>query len=427
MSAVTLEPTVSTNKTVIRNWGGPIAMAILALIGLVVFALRNPGTTAQFGISNAGDSIQIPAISANTALWGWIFSILLVALAAYALYTTAKKGIIYSWVGWAFAAIFVAAFLVWVIGSANTPNVFLSGLIAGSFTLATPLIFGSLSGVLCERAGIVNIAIEGQLLAGAFAAAVGATLTQSPWVGLICAMAAGTLVGLVLAVFSIKYVVNQIIVGVVLNVLVTGLTSFLFSQVLADNAETLNSPVHFETIRIPVLADIPIFGPILFNQTIVGYLMYLAVIGIWYALFKTKWGLRVRAVGEHPTAADTVGINVNRTRYLNTLYGGAVAGLGGAFFTLVSSGSFSKEMTAGQGFIALAALIFGRWNPIGAFFAALLFGFATNLQFVLSILGTPVPSQFLIMLPYVVTIVAVAGLVGKSRGPAAAGIAYVKG
>ncbi|APF40548.1 ABC transporter permease [Neomicrococcus aestuarii] len=427
MSAVTLEPTVSTHKAVIRNWGAPIAMAVLALIALLVFGIRNPGTTASFGISNANDAIQLPALNVNTALWGWIFSIILVALAAYALYTTAKKGIISSWVGWGFAFVFVAAFLVWVIGSANTTSVFLTGLIAGSFTLAVPLIFGSLSGVLGERAGIVNIAIEGQLLAGAFAAAVGSSITGSPWVGLICAMAAGLLVGLVLAVFAIKYVVDQIIVGVVLNVLVTGLTSFLFSQVLADNAETFNSPVHFETIRIPVLADIPIFGNILFNQTIVGYLMYVAVIGIWYALFKTKWGLRVRAVGEHPTAADTVGINVNRTRYLNTMYGGAVAGLGGAFFTLVSSGSFSKEMTAGQGFIALAALIFGRWNPIGAFFAALLFGFATNLQFVLSILGTPVPSQFLIMLPYVVTIVAVAGLVGKSRGPAAAGVAYVKG
>lgn len=426
MSAVTLEPTVTTEKGIIRNWGSPVAMAVLALIALLVFGIRNPGTTAKFGISNTGDAIQIPALEVNTAVWGWIFALILVALAAYALYTTSKKGLIDSWVGWSFAFVFVAAFLVWVIGSADTPSVFLSGLIAGSFTLAAPLIFGSLSGVLCERAGITNIAIEGQLLAGAFAAAVGSSITKNAWVGLVCAMAAGVLVGWVLAVFSIKYVVNQIIVGVVLNTLVTGLTSFLFSQVLANNTEALNSPVHFEAIRIPLLADIPIFGPILFNQTIVGYLMYVAVIGIWYALFKTKWGLRVRAVGEHPTAADTVGINVNRTRYLNTIYGGAVAGLGGAFFTLVSSGSFSKEMTAGQGFIALAALIFGRWNPIGAFFAALLFGFATNLQFVLSILGTPVPSQFLIMLPYVVTIIAVAGLVGKSRGPAAAGIPYVK-
>lgn len=289
-----------------------------------------------------------------------------------------------------------------------------------------PLIFGSMAGILSERSGVVNIAIEGQLLAGAFLAAVVGSLTGSAWAGLVAAVVAGVLVSWLLAVFSIKYLVNQVIVGVVLNVLVAGLTSFLFSTVLSDNSSTLNSPPRFPQIRIPGLADIPVIGPILFDQTILGYGMYLIVGLLWFGLFRTRWGLRVRAVGEHPKAADTVGIAVNRTRYLSVLLGGAVAGMGGAFFTLVSASSFSKEMTAGQGFIALAAVIFGRWNPIGAFFAALLFGFATNMQYVLAILGTPVPSQFMAMLPYLVTVFAVAGLVGRSRGPAAAGTPYVK-
>jgi simple sugar transport system permease protein len=323
--------------------------------------------------------------------------------------------------------LFVAGFLTWVVGSAKTPNVALYGLLAGSVTLAVPLIFGSLSGVLCERSGVVNIAIEGQLLFGAFAAAVAGSLSGSAFVGLLAAALAGVLVSLVLAVFSIKYIVNQVIVGVVLNVLVSGLTGFLFSTVLTADSDTWNSPPRLPVLPVPLLADIPVIGPILFRQTIIGYLMYVAVAVIYVGLFYTKWGLRTRAVGEHPKAADTLGVKVNRMRFTNVLLAGVVAGIGGSFFTLVSVSSFGQDMTAGQGYIALAALIFGRWNPIGAFFAALLFGFATNLQYVLSFLGTPVPNQFLAMLPYVVTIFAVAGLVGKSRAPAASGIPYIKG
>ena len=258
-------------------------------------------------------------------------------------------------------------------------------------------------------------------------AAVVGTITGNPFVGLIAAAFAGALVSLVLALVSIKYLVNQIIVGVVLNVLVSGLTSFLFSTVLTANPERFNKPPRLGPIAIPFLSDIPVIGPILFRQSIVGYLMYLAVIVVYVGLYHTKWGLRVRAVGEHPQAADTVGINVNRTRFWNVLLGGAVAGIGGSFFTLVAVDSFSKDMSGGRGYIALAALIFGRWNPIGAFLAALLFGFADNLQQIISIIGSPVPGQFMAMLPYVLTIIAVAGLVGRSRPPAASGEPYVKG
>jgi len=230
----------------------------------------------------------------------------------------------------------------------------------------------------------------------------------------------------VLAAFAIKYLVDQVIIGVVLNVLVAGITSFLYSTLLSPNQQTLNSPPRFERIEIPLLSQIPIVGPVLFRQTIIVYVMYIAVAIVWFALFKTRWGLRVRAVGEHPQAADTVGINVNRTRFWNVSLAGAIAGFGGAFFTLGSVGGFTKEMTAGAGFIALAAVIFGRWDPIKATLAALLFGFATNLQSVLSIIKSPLPSEFMLMLPYVVTIFAVAGLVGQSKAPAASGKPYIK-
>jgi simple sugar transport system permease protein len=239
-------------------------------------------------------------------------------------------------------------------------------------------------------------------------------------------MIAGMLVSFVLATFSVKYMVDQVIVGVVLNVLVLGLTSFLYSQVLSKNTALLNSPPRFDRIEIPILSQIPIIGPVLFRQTLIVYLMYIIVAVVAYALFKTKWGLRLRSVGEHPMAADTVGINVAATRFWNVSLAGAIAGIGGAYFTLGSVGAFQKEMTAGAGFIALAAVIFGRWDPIRATLAALLFGFASNLQNVLSIIGSPVPSEFMLMLPYVVTIFAVAGFVGRVRGPAAAGKPYIK-
>ncbi|WP_287930963.1 ABC transporter permease, partial [Arthrobacter sp.] len=270
----------------------------------------------------------------------------------------------------------------------------------------------------------------GQLLAGAFTASLVSSITHNAYAGLFAAALAGVLVSFLLAAFSIKYVVNQIIVGVVLNVLVSGLTGFLFEKIMkikVDGATIYNQPVQLPDLPIPVLSQIPVIGPTLFRQSIIGYLMLVLVAAVWFGLFRTRWGLRIRAVGEHPKAADTVGINVNRTRFLNVLAGGAVAGVGGAYFTLVAVSSFSKDMTGGLGFIALAALIFGRWNPIGAALAALLFGVAGNLQSILSLAGTPIDGQFLAMLPYALTILAVSGFVGKSRAPAADGEPYIKG
>ena len=409
------------------GWKTPVFLAAFAVIALVFFGLLAPNQTASFGISTGSDFFQLPALQVNAFVGGLVLSILLLGLAAYAIYLKTRDTPVPGWLTVAFIVLFVAAFLIWVVGGARTPSISLAGLIAGSVTLAVPLVFGSLSGVLCERVGVVNIAIEGQLLGGAFTAAIVATMTQNPFIGLLAAAVAGAVVSMVLALFSIKYLVNQIIVGVVLNVLVSGVTGFLFSTVMQANKAQFNSPPGLDIIEIPVLSSIPIIGPILFRQSVVGYLMYVAVLVVWVGLFKTRWGLRVRAVGEHPQAADTLGINVNATRFWNVTLGGAVAGIGGSFFTLVAIDSFTKEISGGRGFIALAALIFGRWNPIGAFFAALLFGFADNLQSIVTIIGTPVPSQFMAMLPYLVTVLAVAGLVGRSRGPAASGIPYVKG
>lgn len=409
------------------TWKTPVLLASLGVVAFIFFGLMGPNQTARFGLSSSGDFFQLPALQVPGFLGGIVLSVLMLGLAGYAVYLKLKDQAAPRWLPVTFIVLFVAAFLIWVVGGARTPSISLAGLIAGSVTLAVPLVFGSLSGVLCERVGVVNIAIEGQLLGGAFTAAMVASMTRNPFVGLLAAAVAGAVVSMVLALFSIKYLVNQIIVGVVLNVLVSGLTGFLFSTVMQADKATFNSPGRLPIIDIPVLSSIPVLGPILFKQSVVGYLMYIAVIVVWIGLFKTKWGLRVRAVGEHPQAADTMGIKVNATRFWNVTLGGAIAGIGGSFFTLVAIDSFTKEISGGRGFIALAALIFGRWNPIGAFFAALLFGFADNLQSIVTIIGTPVPSQFMAMLPYLVTVLAVAGLVGRSRPPAASGIPYVKG
>ena len=423
------EPTIPAadngqETAVITSWKAPIALAVFTIVAIILFVLnRRPEETSTFRFSRTRDLIQLPEVALPTFATGVVVTVLLFALTAYAAYRVYSKRRAGLWVVIVFAALFMTAFLAWASAGASIP---IYGLLIGTVTLSVPLIFGALGGVISERAGVVNVAIEAQLLAGAFSSAIVASATGNPYLGLIAAAVAGVLVSFVLAAFSIKYFVDQVIVGVVLNVLVIGLTSFLFSQVLAKNSSVLNTPPRFDQIPIPVLSEIPLLGPALFQQTIIVYVMYIAVFVVWFGLFHTRWGLRLRAVGEHPTAADTVGINVTGTRFWNVSLAGAIVGFGGAFFTLGLVGAFGKEMTAGMGFIALAAVIFGRWNPIRATLAALLFGFATNLKSVLGIIGSPVPSEFMLMLPYVITIFAVAGLVGTSRPPAASGKPYIK-
>ncbi len=408
---------------VVRSWKAPIAFAIFTILGAVLFIALARGGDTTYRLSNDTDAIVLPSIVLPADATGIVTVVLMAIIAVYAFLLVRGGNKIPLWLTTIFALMFLLGFLTWAAAGSTVPLV---GLLAGALTVSTPLIFGSLGGVISERVGVVNIAIEGQLLAGAFVAAMVATFTGSAIAGLLAAMVAGAAVSAVLAAFAIKYLVDQVIVGVVLNVLVIGLTSFLYSTVMTADPELFNKPERFERIAIPLLSDIPVLGPILFNQTIIVYLMFALVPAVWFALFKTRWGLRVRSVGEHPKAADTVGINVQATRFWNVLLAGLIVGGGGAFFTLAAIGSFTKEMTNGAGFIALAAVIFGQWNPIRATLAALLFGFATNLQSTLSIVGSPVPSEFMLMLPYLVTIFAVAGLVGFSRPPAASGKPYVK-
>jgi len=405
------------------SWKAPIIFGIFTvLFALLPLLVPRPGDTT-FRLAEQNAAIAVPDVLLPATPTAWIAVLLLALCTGYAAMTVAAHRRLPLWLIVVYVAVLLIGFLAWAGAGATLPMI---GLLAGALALATPLIFGALGGVIGERAGVVNIAIEAQMLAGAFTAAVAGSLAGTPWAGLVAAMLAGVLVALVLGVFTITYYVDQVIVGVVLNVLVIGITTFLFRQVLAPNTEAMNSPDTFSVVPIPVLSEIPLIGPILFQQSFIVYLMYAVVALVWFGLYRTRWGLRLRAVGEHPQAADTVGIKVAATRYRAVLLGGAVAGLGGAFYTLVSVPRFNQEMTAGAGFIALAAVIFGKWDPIRATLAALLFGFATNLQGVLSVIGSPVPSQFMLMLPYVVTIFAVAGLVGRSRPPAADGEPYIK-
>lgn len=411
-------------RAAVRNWKPPIGLGVFAVLALLLFTIGARTGTTRFRLSTDTDLIQIPTLVLDVGIVTTVALVLLFVIAAISAYLSFRARKTPLWLIAIYVFLILVAFLTWA--AAGDLGIPVPGLLVGAVGLSAPLIFGALGGVISERVGVVNVAIEGQLLAGAFASAVVASITQQVVAGMVAAIVAGVLVSFILAAFSIKYIVDQVIVGVVLNVLVIGLTSFLFSKVLAPNADLLNSPPRFDRLPIPLLGEIPILGPVLFRQTIIVYIMYVAVAVVWFGLFKTKWGLRLRSVGEHPQAADTVGINVNRTRFWNVSLAGAIAGFGGAYFTLGSVGAFNKEMTAGAGFIALAAVIFGRWDPIRATLAALLFGFAQNLQSVLSIVGSPVPSQFMLMLPYLVTIFAVAGLVGQVRGPAASGKPYIK-
>ena len=406
-----------------RDWKAPLTLGIFTvLFALLVLIAHRDGETT-FRLATGSDALTLPDLVVPVRATAWVCIVIAAAFSALAAWYVRGRKKVPLWLVVVFVIVLVLGFLAWAAAGKTLP---IPGLLAGSLGLAVPLIFGALGGVIGERAGVVNIAIESQLLGGAFTAAVVATLTGSPFAGLIAAMVAGALVGAVLAAFAIVYFVEQVIIGVVLNVLVTGVTSFLYSQLLQPNKAMLNTPPRFDRLPIPVLSDIPIIGPVFFRQTILVYLMYLAIIIVFIAMFYSRWGLRLRAVGEHPTAADTVGINVRRTRFLNVVLAGAIAGAGGTVFTVGNGIAFNQEMTAGAGYIALAAVIFGQWHPLKATLAALLFGFASNLQNTLKVVGSPVPSEFMLMLPYLVTIFVVAGVVGHSRAPAASGQPYIK-
>jgi general nucleoside transport system permease protein len=301
----------------------------------------------------------------------------------------------------------------------------LIALLAVSIVKSTPLVLGALSGTVCERSGIVNIAIEGMMLAAAFAGFAVAVLTGSLAAGLLAAVLAGALLALLHAVLTVRYAVDQIVCGTAINILAVGLTGFLNRQMFTTGAPP--GAMVLPRVSLPVLGDLPVLGPILFQHQPLTFLAIILVFVLQWALFRSRWGLRTRSVGEHPLAADTVGIEVGRLRTLNVVLGGVLAGLGGAYFTLESVPHFEPLMTNGRGFIALAAMIFGKWTPLGAWGAALLFGLTEALPVTLQIQGFQVPFQIVGMLPYVLTIVVVAGLVGRATAPAAVGRPYLKG
>ncbi|MET7749882.1 ABC transporter permease [Micromonospora sp. NPDC005367] len=400
-----------------------LVLVALGLLAALLFGALATDQQARFTLSEdaAGTALEI-----NGTFGAILFGVIALAAGAALLAGLPKRWFLLV-LGVGLVA-FVLSFLCWQVSAAPAGQNFmpLVNIIRGTFILALPLIFGALAGVLCERSGVVNVAIEGQLLMGAFSGALFGSISGNVWVGLVAAAIGGAFISLLLAVFSIRYLVDQTVMGIVLNLLAVGVTGFLYERLMQTNAERYNSAPRFSNWEIPLLKDIPVLGPALFRSNIFLYLGLLLVLVIHIGLFRTRWGLRTRSVGEHPIAADTLGVRVLRLRYRNVLLAGVVAGIGGASYTLALY-SFTKNMIGGKGFIALAALIFGRWNPTGALLAALFFGFADQLATYLGAINSVIPSQFLAMLPYLATILAVAGLVGRVRAPAADGKPYIKG
>ena len=401
---------------------GLIFLGAALFIWLVFTPNAEPGEVSRFVMAPGGSS---------TVMNDWVFESLtylnviagiLAAMGAFQLvrgFGRATNGIL------ALAAIlFIFSFLVWATSCGSTN---LAGLLRVMVVRAVPLTLGALSGILCERAGVINIAIEGMMLTAAFVSTIFASITQSLFLGILAGVAVGGLLGLVHAIFSIKYKINQIISGTVINIFAAGLTSYLSSQYIQKSAyQHLNEPGMVPQLQFPLLSKIPFIGSILFEHNIYVFLMFALVILLTFMLFYTRWGLRLRAVGEHPKAADTLGINVFRTRYMAVILGGMMAGLGGTYFTLGSSGRFDEFMTAGRGFIGLAAMIFGNYHPVGAMGAGLLFGFFDSLSVKSALLQVPLPSEFLNMAPYLATIIVLAGVVGRGHIPAADGVPYEK-
>jgi general nucleoside transport system permease protein len=398
---------------------------LIAVIGaLLLIGLASTTGSARFALSDAFDAVQLPTVTVPG--FATVLVCALLCLAAAVGYMSGRMSGRWPLLAGAVAGLaVVVGFLTWAASGRDLPFP-VSNQFAGTLSLATPLVFGALCGVLCERSGVVNVSIEGQFLSAAFAAAVVGSLTQSITVAVIAAILAALAMAALLAVFSINYLVNQVVLGVVLNLLAVGVTGFLFDQLVEPASSTYNSAPVLEPIAIPGLANIPFFGRVLFQQNILAYLAAISVALVWLVLYRTTWGLRIRATGEHPEASDTVGISVRGIRWSAVLAGGVFGGLGGSFFTLASTGSFTKEFTVGNGFIALAAVIMGRWHPVLASIMCLFFGFVTQMASQLQTLNTPMPSQFLLILPYVATIIAVAGLVGRVRPPAADGIPFEK-
>ena len=423
MSRIEVTPGMFSQAEQKKSLKAPIVMAVVTLFTFVFFAILGPTAEVTFQITESDAFVTLPDLALPSNALGYSTAAIMVLITIASLWFGVTKKRVPQMFAVVYGLVAIVALLGWLAAGADVPVGFLLG---NTLVLALPIILGGMGGIMSERVGVVNIAIEGQLLTGAFLAAVIGSITGSLWVGVLAAMIGAALLSTVLASLSIKYLVDQIIIGVLLNVLVIGVTNFLYSQVITQNNAGLNFPGTFNRIEIPILSQLPIIGDAFFNQGAIVYLTFLIVPALWFVLFRTKLGLRARAVGEHPLAADTVGINVGRTRFWWVTIGGAVAGLGGAAITVGNVGAFGREMTGGLGFIALAVVILGRWQPLYVSISALLFGFAIIMRIWSNQINPVIPVDFITMVPYLVTLIAVAGFAGRVRGPAATGKPYEK-
>jgi ABC-type uncharacterized transport system permease subunit len=422
-------PAGSTAARFGGRFASAITYAVFGLVNILVFGLHAHGS-ATFSFTPEFAKVTVPNLSLPAAVTCYVCGAITLALAVARVLDL--LGVIRLERVWRRVVVgvvlflFIIALLAWSDGGQSIAfNVV--NLLSGTLDDSIPIMLGALTGVICSRSGVINIAVEGQLLLGAFCAAIATSVTGSLWLGVVCGALAGSLVAVVLALFAIAYRVDQVVLGVVLNTLILGLTGYLYNALLTGQySNTLNNPATFNPVKIPLLGDIPIIGPVFFDSSVFLYITYIVLAGVQIGLTRTRWGLRTRAIGEHPEAADTVGIRVIAMRYQNVILAGLIAGIGGAYFTIGSVGSFGIDMSSGEGYIALAAMIFGRYTPFGAIGAALLFGFTTQLQSILSSINVPIQSNLLLLTPYVVTIIVVAGLVGKVRGPRAEGVPFIK-
>lgn len=293
--------------------------------------------------------------------------------------------------------------------------------------MSTPLLLAAIGSLMAERAGVVTFSMESMMLMGSLGGIIGSGLTNNAWAGLFLAIVFGMLIGLMYAAWAVSIGAHQIVTSVALNLGALGLTSILYVLTFTRGAEVIQHVIVVPSLpiwKIPLLGDIPFIGPVFFNQLPLVYLGYILVPLVWYILFRTTWGLQIRAVGEHPHAADTVGISVAKVRYIAILFSGAMSGLAGAFLSIGLLGSFMENMTAGRGFIAYTAIVFGKWQPVGVALGTLVFGAADALQLRIQSITPLIPYQFLIMLPYVVTMIALISVVGRASWPASYGTPF---
>jgi ABC-type uncharacterized transport system permease subunit len=405
-------PTVDTARPALPANTWVLAVFVAALVAMAVDA-KSRSATVVLGTKTIRSG---PILHVHI----WLFCT--VAAVILALVSAASAVWRRRWLSqWALGLGLTALLLGYLVWAPDGSTIDLSNILVSTVASATALILGSTAGVLSERSGMINIAIEGEFLGGACAGAFFGSIWHSAVWGLLAAIVAGGAVGALLTVLVIRYGVDQIVGGIILTTLVIGVTSFLAEQTLDPHSARYNSPPTFGAIKIPLLHDLPVIGKAFFGQGVLFYIAVVCVVAVELTLHQTRLGLRIRASGENPSAAMSSGIEVRRLRYGVGTVAGAIAGIGGAYFTLGSSGSFTEDMTAGLGYVALAAVIFGSWRAGRAALAALLFGFAVSLSTSLALLNVNINADVLLMVPYLVTIAAVAATAGKAKAPAADG------